>query len=188
MKRRFETLVSVALLGLCWTFTGCERNKQGRHERTSASIPRDASALPAGLFIYDVPPGARSVAEVKAEVKNPGEVVVHGRIGGRREPFVDGAAVFLLADTGMKTCAELHGDTCPTPWDYCCEPRESLTAKTATIQVIGDDGKPLGVDLKGRQGLEPMAEVTVVGEIQTRVDASALLINARRVYVHPRGG
>ena len=113
--------------------------------------------------------------------------------GGRerfamRRPFVNGAAVFLLADASMKSCDELHGDGCRTPWDYCCEPRESLAAKIATIQIIDADGRPLRMSLTGRHGLAPLAEITVLGEIAQRSDSGTLVINARKIHVKAREG
>ena len=39
---------------------------------------------------------------------------IHGRIGGRtggrKRPFVDGTAMFPLAEVGMKSCDQLPGD------------------------------------------------------------------------------
>ena len=188
MKTSFGTLMVVTLVGFGPTIVGCERKPQDTSRGSTAAAPGKAAALPPGLFVARAPARARAVAEVKADANAPSEVVVRGRIGGRREPFVGGAAVFLLADSRLTPCNELHGDNCPTPWDYCCEPRESLAAKTATIQVVGDDGKPLRVNLNGTQGLEPLAELTIAGEIVPRGDTGTLMINAKRIYVHPRGG
>jgi len=165
--------------------TGCEQKPQPTVPAADSSA--SAAALPAGLFVDAPPAGARNVAEVKADAEASGEVVIQGRIGGRPEPFVNGAALFLLADSAVKTCDELHGDGCPTPWDYCCEPRESLAAGTATVQVLGADGRPLRVGLNGQHGLSPKATVTLVGDVAPRVDTSTLVINARRIHVHRVG-
>jgi hypothetical protein len=53
---------------------------------------------------------------------------------------------------------------------------------------VGEDGKPLRVSLKGMQGLEPSAELTIAGEIASRGETGSLVINAKQIYVHPRGG
>jgi hypothetical protein len=128
------------------------------------------------------------VAELKADNTETGEVILHGRIGGRAEPFVKGAAVFLLADTSMKACNELHGDACKTPWDYCCEPRESLASKILTIQIVGPDGRPLRLGLRGMHGLEPLTRLTIAGEIADRADGGVLIVNARKIHVAEEQG
>jgi len=180
MNRRGSTLTTAVIIGSLVT-AGCSQDPSESTPGKVTSGQLRAAALPSGLFVNQAPPGGRSVADLKADTSASGQVVIHGRIGGRREPFVDGVAVFLLADTGMKSCAELHGDACKTPWDYCCEPRESLAANTATIQVVDADGKPLRVDLKGQPGISPLAELTIAGEIAQR-DGGTLVINARKIH------
>ncbi len=185
MTIRQAILVGLGTLSL--TATGCDKPNDGGNTARTAVNQDEAVALPAGLFLNKAPTGASDIAAVKTDVKAQGNIVVSGRIGGRAKPFVDGAAVFLLADLGMKPCNELHGDRCKTPWDYCCEPRDSLTAKTATIQVIGSDGKPLRLGLEGRHGLHPLAKLTIAGEIVPRDDVGTLVIIARGIHAAPSG-
>ncbi len=159
-----------------------------KDEAAPAAVAQtSATPLPSSLFVNEAPPNARAVGELKADAQATGEVVVFGRIGGRAEPFVDGMAAFILADRSMKQCNELHGDTCKKPWDYCCEPRESLAAKTATIQIVDAHGTPLRTAAQGQHGLTPMAEVTIAGTILPRPDTSVLVINASKIYVKKAG-
>ncbi len=184
---------AVALTGmiaLVLFVLGCEQKPTAETAAgagANAPSKTKTASLPADLFTEEAPEEARPVGEIKADADADGDVVIHGRIGGTRDPFVDGAAVFLLADTSMKPCNELHGDSCPTPWDYCCEPRESLAAKVATIQVVDEAGKPLRVDLDGKHGLLPLTEITVAGEIASR-EGGNLVVNAKRIYVNPNAG
>ena len=188
MKKALH-IVAVGLLSCTVaSLIGCDRRPTEASEHSAGAAPLPAAALPADLFVDEAPAEPRSVADVKADVSATGDVVIHGRIGGRRKPFVDGAAVFLLADTSMKTCIELHGDGCKTPWDYCCEARESLAVKTATIQIVGPDGKPLRVGLEGTHPLEPLARVTIAGEIAPRADGGTLVINAQKIHVSTEEG
>lgn len=173
-------LVSIGLLG-------CDARTESTESATKQANTQSKSTLPDGLFVDTELPDPRGVGELKADTDATGDVVVHGRIGGRVEPFVPGVAMFLLADAEMKTCDELHEDKCPTPWDYCCEPRDSLKAKIATVQIIGDDGKPLRIELAGEHGLEPSAHVTIAGEVAQR-DGGSLVINARKIHVHDKKG
>lgn len=186
MQKSLRIASCFTLLAFAAALPGCKRDAAPASGTDASKAP--IAALPPDLFASTPPEGARPVAAVKAEPPAGGEVVVEGRIGGRAEPFVKSAAVFVLADSSMKACNELHGDSCTTPWDYCCEPRESLAAKTATIQVVDSAGKPLAVDLQGKNGLEPLARVVIAGRVQQGGDPGALVINAQRIYVEPRGG
>lgn len=183
---KYCTITTVAMLALL--LTGCQNESAANKDETPQTASGETAALPTDLFTEEAPADARAVGDLKADLDTTGDVVVHGRIGGRVEPFLDNAAVFLLADASMKSCDELHGDSCPTPWDYCCEPRDSLTAKTATVQVVDDAGKPLKLGLKGAHGLEPSAYVTIAGEIAPRAGTETLVINAKEIYVHTAGG
>jgi hypothetical protein len=58
-----------------------------------------------------------------------------------------------------------------------------LIAGMAIVQVVGDDGRPLNVDLRGRSGLEPGAEVVVVGRRAPEQEPGALVINARGIHL-----
>jgi len=159
---------------------GCERQTSP----TGSAAPTPEVSLPANLILSAEPPNAIGVKDAKATSDE--ELVVRGRIGGRVDPFVPSSAIFLLVDKSLKMCNELHGDGCRTPWDYCCEPRENLLAAMATVQVVGDDGRPLNAGLRGRNGLEPGAEVVVVGRRASNENAGTLVIDARGIYVVKR--
>ena len=191
MKSKFYlfALIVAAILPL-WLL-GCEKPAETANKTTEAqpaAEAKSADVLPANLFTATQPEGARGIGDVKADPTVKGEVVIHGRIGGRREPFFNGSAMFLLVDMKIKTCEELHPGGCPTPWDNCCEPKDSLLANTATVQVIGSDGKPLRLDLAGVSGLEPMREITIKGTIAPRESNDTLVVNAESIYVKPTGG
>ncbi|NUQ50691.1 MAG: hypothetical protein HUU27_12355, partial [Phycisphaerae bacterium] len=151
--------------------------------------PAEAPArLPDGLFLPSAPEGAKGVRDAKAEAGVGRDLVIHGRIGGRREPFTKGSAVFLLADRALPACGEANpNDGCKTPWDYCCEPADVIAANTATIQIVGADGRPLAISLRGVHDLAPMAEVVVVGKVAQRSDDGVLVVNATGLYVRKAG-
>jgi hypothetical protein len=142
-----------------------------------------AVELPATLFVEAVPAEAVELAAAKTTAKAGDTVVVHGRIGGSRDPFIEDRAIFTLADMSMKTCSERHGDGCKTPWDYCCEPSEAVVANTATVQVVDAQGKVLKAGLNGAGGLKPMVEVVVKGRVSQKPDDKILVIDAAVIYV-----
>ena len=184
---QWKNAVVIVALAAAGMISGCGGESNATKPADAKSAPAAAATLPAGLFVEEDLPAGRSVGELKADANATGEVVVHGRIGGRVEPFVNGAAVFLLADANMATCNESHEEACPTPWDYCCEPRDSLMGNVATIQIVDANGKPLRLDLAGQHGLSPLAELTIVGDVAQR-DGGALVINARKIHVKPNAG
>lgn len=144
--------------------------------------PEQAAAWPAGLAMAQAPAEARDVAVVRQEAKDGEEVVVRGRVGGRAKPFAEGRAVMLVTDLSLKSCVE-EGDACASPWDYCCTTPEEILARSATVQVVGADGKPLQASLEGYNGLKPLSEVIVKGKLQKSPDGKTALITATGLHV-----
>lgn len=161
--------------------TGCDKPTADKPSTGTSAQP--AAAIPATLFVAEAPAGPKDVSEVKNASETGQDVVVVGRIGGSEDPFVDGRAVFTLADLKMKACDEMDmPDSCKKPWDYCCEPRENIVANTCTIQVVDADGRPLKATLKGAGKLTEGARIVVKGKISQKQDQT-LVINAESIYV-----
>ena len=176
--------LALALAGAAMT-VGCEPEKPPAPVTPPPPQPTaaDASALPQDLFLDKAPEGAVELAAAKKSVKPGDEIVVRGRIAGQEEPIADNRAILTLLDAAVTTCDELPGDTCPTPWDACCEPRDSLQASTATIQIVDASGRPLKTGLRGINGIEPLKELVVVGTVKDGSDANNLVINATGIHV-----
>lgn len=183
--RRPALTAALAVLAAAPMFlaSGCDRSPA-----PSASGPAaNANLLPASLFLPAEPADVAPVGQAKARARQGEKVTLRGRIGGGEAPFAAERAVFTIVDPGVKSCAEMGEDHCPAPWDYCCEPRENLVANSATIQVVGSDGRPLKTGLKGVRGLDPLAEVTIVGTVSQRDDAGTFVVNAEGVWIRPNG-
>ncbi len=162
----------------------CSKSEPPKSDGTAkAEVAADgkpaAELIPASLFVLAEPSGAKDVIPAKKDAKDGESVVIRGRIGGGVDPFVEGRAVFTVADLAMPPCS----DHCPTPWDYCCEPASDRAAKTVTVQVVGADGKPMKVTLKDRSGLVPMAEVVVEGRVAQKSAEQPVVINASKIFV-----
>ncbi len=125
-----------------------------------------------------MPTGAIPVAEAKQSAREGDQVVVRGRIGGRREPMNANVAVFVMIDPAIPHCK--IGE-CKIPWDYCCETPESITTNSATVQLVGDNGKPMPIDL-GRHALKPLDEIVVVGTVGPRPTAEVFVIRAEKIH------
>ncbi len=152
---------------------------------TQLALPAAATSaptLPAGLFVTEQPAGAVGVIAARAIAKAGDRVVLLGRIGGSRSPFVSNRAIFTIVDPSLKSCVEMGDDDhCPRPWDYCCEERKSITQGMASIEIDGADGKPLAFALEAEGTLKPLMLVAVEGTLQAS-DGGALLVRADHIY------
>jgi hypothetical protein len=151
---------------------------------SSMHVPRDP--LPATLFSAEHVPQASDVSKARAErtFKRGEEVLLIGRVGGSKHPFVAGRLVFTLIGRGLKACNEIPGDNCPEPWDYCCDSRDEILANSVTVQVVNPTGQILRTDLKGRRGITELSELIISGTVSVASD-KAVIINASRIWLAP---
>ena len=146
-----------------------------------AGGPSAGSTAPAASWLLaDLPAGAVPVAQAKRAAREGDHVVLHGRIGGRADPLSHDVAVFVMMDPALPSCRE-RGDGCRKPWDYCCETPDTITANIATVQLVGDSGAPMAIDL-GAYGFEPLDEVVIVGTVAGRPNEAALVIHAEKIH------
>lgn len=173
-------MIRLCLMGV--GFAGaCALLLAGCGEGAAPERGADRGNAPPAWVLASAPADAREVAAAKASAKEGDEVVVRGRIGGRAQPMSEESPVFTLIDLSIPHCGQIAGDSCPTPWDYCCETPESITANTATVQIVGSDGRPIG-ESPAAHGFEPLDEVIVVGTVGPRPDERVLTIRARGVH------
>lgn len=139
------------------------------------------------VFVTDSIDG-KPVAIPEARNAKPGdEVVLTGLIMGVHHPFVEGRGVFVLGDEGTLVPCDAKGDDhCATPWDNCCDPSSVKQAGTATIQVLGEDGKPIRTGLKGKGGLTELSRVTVSGVVAANSTPESFIVNASAIHVGVR--
>jgi hypothetical protein len=183
-----RNVLSIAMFAAVLFALGCGGD-QGDSESAgdSAASQQEAAApavaeVPSGFFLAALPEAASDLAEVKVGASVGDEVVFAARIGGRVKPFTDESAVFLVADPVLPTCAELHGDSCKSPWDYCCEPKDDLLQKLATVQIVDSNGRPLRGTVRDLHGLVPMARVVVIGNVSL-IDGPTFVVDASGIYV-----
>jgi len=150
---------------------------------TATSMHVSKAPLPSGFFVEKQPENAKDVSEIRkaGTLKAGDEVVLRGRVGGSKEPFVAGRAVFTLMGRGLKACNENPGDKCSRPWDYCCETKEEILGNSITVQVVDAKGQILRTDMKGRRGLKELSEMVVVGKVAS-ADGKAVVVNATAIH------
>jgi hypothetical protein len=141
------------------------------------------SAVRDKYILSEEPKDAQPVLTTREKAKDKDDVVVVGRIGGRKNPWVKGAAAFSIVDPSLKACSERPGDTCPTPWDYCCE--ADLSKATLFVTVVDDKtGKTLKEDAREALKLHELDTVVVEGKAQ-RDKKGNLTIAASKLFVRP---
>lgn len=149
---------------------------------TGLHVPKDS--IPNGFFLSEAPADAKDLSDARknGDLKPVHTVTLRGVIGGSKEPFVAGRAVFTLMGAALKPCNANPDDHCKTPWDYCCETKADIAANSATVRVADAKGNPLRTDLKGRAGVKELSEIIVTGTVVS-AEGGGVVINATSVHV-----
>lgn len=134
------------------------------------------------VFLDSAPEGAVSILETRKKVEPGATITVSGRIAGAMEPFSTDYATFVLADESLETCEKIPGDACKTPWDACCVEPKTIAASRITVQVLGDDGRPLGQTLKQVRGLKELDSLIVTGTVAEGSSEENVILNATGIY------
>jgi hypothetical protein len=167
----------ILVLGLMLGLYGCGDRSADSQDATPQA------ALPANLIVTIAPADALGIPAAKQAAKTGEPIVISGKVAGTEQPLAANRAMMTLLDPSVQTCDTMDDMACKTPWDACCEPIEVRTAKSATVQVVDADGKPLRTTLKGVGGIEPLKEVVVTGI--ARPSGDALVVEAKHIYVVP---
>ncbi len=148
------------------------------------SVRAADAALPSSLLASKAPANAVSVVQAREKAKPGEKIVLRGRIGGRMVSLMPKAAIAVLADEKTITaCDAMPGDSCKTPWDYCCESPEKLQASTATIQVVDEKGKVVRASLRGLGDLKELSTVVVEGTVNAASSKDVLVVNVSAIHV-----
>ncbi|MDB5340747.1 MAG: signal peptide-domain containing protein, partial [Planctomycetaceae bacterium] len=107
------------------------------------------------FLLTAVPESAQDVIAARKGAKDGDDIVIEGRIGGDVNPWVDGRAAFQIVDRSLVPCNERSGDSCPTPWDYCCD-TDQLPKSKATVKFVDAQGKTLTTDARQLLGIKEL--------------------------------
>jgi hypothetical protein len=191
MKFRWIVLMLLCLI----TLAGCQQEQANRgdsndhshgHSHSHASSAPEDATLPEGVdasqYVLDVEPeGAQDVIAARQSAQNDEDIVIEGRIGGGEHPWVAGRAAFSIVDPSLKACSDIPGDSCPVPWDYCCE-TDKLAASSALITVVDENGDVVKADARTLLQVKELSTVVVKGK--ARVDEEGnLIVLATGVFV-----
>jgi len=179
MLRLTTTIVLFAAL------LGCDAKTTERNSPSTESTTTQApTGIPAETYLAVRPAGVLDLVEIKKNAKAGDAVVFLARVGGRVKPFAEKQAIFVAADPSLKSCELMSTeDYCTMPWDYCCTSREDLRMGTATIRILGADGRPVATSAQGAGGLEPLKFIVVEGIVSDRNDEGLFVVDADRIWV-----
>ena len=184
MTRRTMTTTATTLcgvlLGATWLLVGCGQPSAPPAATTKAPAPKIDGTK---FVLAEEPADAKTVLEVREEAKDGDDVVIVGRIGGDRDPWVTDRASFLIVDPTLIPCNERKGDNCPTPWDYCCD-ADVLAKSKASIKFVDDAGKTLANDARQLFHVKELQTVVVKGRAK-RDEAGNLTVLASGLFVRP---
>ena len=132
-------------------------------------------------LLKELPETAQEVKAIHEGAEETGEVVLVGKIGGSLNPWIEGRAAFNIVDRSVKSCSDIEGDNCPTPWDYCCT-RDDLPGATALVKVVGEDGRLLATDARRLFGVKELQTVFVRGTAR-KDEKGNLVVLASHLWV-----
>jgi hypothetical protein len=125
------------------------------------------------------------VTDVRASAADGEKVVVVGRIGGDVNPWVEGRAAFTIVDLSLQACSDIPGDSCPTPWDYCCA-TDGLKTGSILVKVVDEGGQLVADDARTLLGVGELDTLVVEGTVQKGEEGHATLL-ASHVFVRAPG-
>jgi hypothetical protein len=177
MMRRNVIGCVVVAAAVLMSVAGCDK---GKPAASNPKAPTNTTVvIPATYFVETEPPAAKPIIDVKKDARAGDEVVMRGRIAGRKDPFTAGRASFMMTDLSLAVCE----DGCKTPWDHCCDEPKEIAAVAATVQLVDEKGEVLKTDAKGVHGLTPNAELVVVGKVKSKDDTGNMVVDVKQVYV-----
>lgn len=173
MSKLSLTVIAGCLLILS---AGCGEEKEAKTEKYDGSK----------FLLASEPEGGQNVKQVFETAKDDEEVVIVGRIGGEKIPWIKNRAAFRIVDPSLLACSDEKEDgevcSCPTPWDYCCE-TDQLPGAMVLVKFVEADGQDVKHDARDIfENLNELETVVVKGKA-ARDEEGNLTVLAREMYV-----
>lgn len=168
--------VPIAALLAASFLSGCKEIKEVSTPAT------DVDPAITTVFVTTEPSDAVTVSEARKTAKAGDTIAVVGKIAGAMHPFTEGFATAVVSDIALETCELIPGDNCETPWDACCVDKDIIKASRLTIQVVGEDSRPIAQSLKGVNGLTELDPIVVSGTVAEGSTAENLIVNVSSLY------
>ncbi len=166
-----KSIILTLCLGIAFVI-GCAQEK--------ANEPSQPSIDGTKFLLTKEPEGAVDIIEARKTVKDGDDVLVVGRIGGSKNPWIDDLAAFTIADRSLKACNDTHCGKCQTPWDYCCQ-RHLLPTATAFVKIVDENGLTVKMDARKLLNVKELTTLVIQGKAK-RDDSGNLTVLATGVY------
>ena len=174
------TILLLALLAL----VSCKEDSTAPSSSGTPPTAPDATTKLDDILLPTAPATPVSITEARKDPTPGREVTLSGDIIGRADVFVPNRAMLILGDPdAITSCNRLHGDTCATPWDVCCDDPDVVKASIATIQVLDANGAPRKSGLKGLGGMKELSQLVVQGTIAEGSGPDNLIVNASGIHI-----
>ncbi len=171
MKKNFQLIGSIVAVMLL-VAAGCQDKEQAEKPAMDGTP----------YLLTSQPADALEVKELLGQAKDGDEVMVIGRIGGEKDPWVEGLAMFNLVDSSLVPCNEIPGDNCPWPWDYCCDP--NVAASRTLVEIVDKNGSTVAEDARRLLNITELQTIVVKGTARKDEDGNVTLI-ATGIFVKP---
>ncbi|REJ65155.1 MAG: hypothetical protein DWQ31_19110 [Planctomycetota bacterium] len=172
MLRATSVISFVALL--LTAVGGCSESSHATSTEAAASIDKSQ------FLLVEEPSDAIGVMIAREDAKDKDEIVLLARIGGRRNPFIEGRSAFMVIDASMTIVDDGQesgkGQVC---LDDCCTTLRKES--TMLVKVVGADGKIVPLDARQLLDVNENDLVVVKGKVERGKDSFS--VAATGVYV-----
>lgn len=170
----------VRLLSLVGIAIVCAAGAVSSMAKKAVAAPANAPSVDEHFLIKEEPAKAAGVIAVRNTAKDQQDVLVLGRIGGKKNPWIRNVAAFAIVDQSLQSCDQ-KGHNCPYPWDYCCSP--NLAKSMVLVIFVDEKGEPIKKDARELLGVKELDTVIVQGKAR-RDKTGNVVIMASKLHIH----
>lgn len=170
--------VMVAILA-----TGCGQQTADNNSTPELNPVSNSSTLDTSRYILtEEPDGATGVIAARKDAQDGDEIVLLGRIGGSKKPWIDGRSAFMLIDASRMVVGDgeesAEGELC---LDDCCA---SLRAECTTlVKIVDEKGSVLSIDARDLLQAQVNDLVVVRGHVERDEEQGSFVVIADGVHV-----
>ena len=183
MNTRPFFLVAPIFPAIVIAFAGC-----GRPAAESTPAPRvtpvsaSSSAATSNFLLQEEPEGAIGVIDARNDTADGEEIVLIARIGGNKQPWIEGRSAFMVIDASMSVVADgaekAPGEIC---LDDCCA--SLRTECTTLVKLVDESGRVLSVDARELLNANVDDLVVIRGHVQRDREQGTFVVIANGVHV-----
>lgn len=154
----------------------------GTQSATDTDQPQASNIDKTKYILSEEPEGAVGVIIAREDAKDQDNIVLVGRIGGQKNPWIKGRSAFTVIDAAMAVVAtgeeSSNGQVC---LEDCCA---SLRADCTTlVKIVDENGKPLSIDARELLSAKENDMVVVQGKVHRDEEQGIFNVAATGVYI-----